>query len=285
MNNEINVATILDSSLIFTTILKKYNAKVVTCGSYTQLYIFENEKIHKRPKDSFDLELKKRKIDNILENKTITNKCNINLNNSIELKNITRSKLQCQRLAKANSSDWSLFITLTFEDNITNINEANKRFRYFIDKVQRVKKDFKYLCIPEFQKRGAVHYHMLCNIDINDKSLIYVQEDNCKFYHIKYWNDGFSSIEIMKNDIKKVVGYISKYMTKDIDDRLFNHKRYFYSRNLIKPREDYIDFNNPKDLDYIKKAIQDKQLIYQNDYINSYDNSNVSFYELLSPTS
>lgn len=278
MENKNNGVPILDSSLIFTTINKSYNAKVVMCGDYAQIYIFDDKMIHKKQKDTFDLELKKRKLDNIIENKSIKNN---NLTNTIELKNIIRSKIQCQRLAKANASIWTLFITLTFEENIIDINKANKRFRYFIDKVQRIKKDFKYLCIPEFQKRGAVHYHMLCNIDINDKSLIYMQEDNNKFYHIKYWNEGFSSIEIMQNDIKKIVGYISKYMTKDIDDRLFNHKRYFYSRNLNRPFENYIDFDNTKELDYIKKIIQNKEIIYQNDYINSYDNSNISFYELL----
>lgn len=270
---------LLDSSLIITTNSKIYNAKLVQCGDYCQLYLFDKKKMRKSKEDNNDLDLKKIKVHNLVTlDKTPTP---LKLNDTIEEKNIIRSKLECQRLAKANMKDWKIFITLTFADNITDIKSANKRFRYFIDKVQRIKKDFKYLCITEFQKRGAIHYHLLCNIDIKDRTLLYEQEDNKKFLHIKYWNDGFTSIEPMKSDTKKVVGYISKYMTKDIDNRLFNHRRYFYSRNLTKPTESYIDLDNTRDNEYLQKIIQEKELIYQNDYINPYDNSEVSFLELL----
>ena len=69
-------------------------------------------------------------------------------------------------------------------------------------------------------------------------------------------------------------------MTKDIDNRLFNHRRYFYSRNLKKPLESYIDLDNIKESLFLQKIIQDKELIYQNDYINPYDNGKVTFLEL-----
>lgn len=268
---------LLDSSLIITTPNKLYNAKLVQCGDYCQLYLFDKKRIRKNNDNNNDLKLEKIKVDVL----ATSNKPKLELTDTIEEKNIIRSKLQCQRLAKANMKCWKAFITLTFADNITDVNSANKRFRYFIDKVQRIKKDFKYLCITEFQKRGAIHYHLLCNIDIEDRTLLYEQEDNKNFLHIKYWNDGFTSVEPMKGETKKVIGYISKYMTKDIDNRLFNHRRYFYSRNLIKPIESYIDLDNTKDNEYLQKIIQEKELIYQNDYINPYDNSEVSFLELL----
>lgn len=274
-------APILDSSLIVTTSIKPYNIKMIMCGDYCQLYFLKEKKIKRKKEDNFDLELKKININKMFDDYKQKQKSPPTLTNNIQLKNITRSKLECQRLAKANMKDWRTFITLTFADNIQDIKSANKRFRYFVDKVQRVKKDFKYLCITEFQKRGAVHYHLLCNADINDKELIYKQEDNPKFLHIKYWNDGFTSVEPMNSDSKKVVGYISKYMTKDIDNRLFNRHRYFYSRNLIKPIESYIDSNDSKDLNYYTKKIQGKELIYQSEYTNPYDNSKVTFLELL----
>lgn len=81
MENKNNGVPILDSSLIFTTINKSYNAKVVMCGDYAQIYIFDDKMIHKKQKDTFDLELKKRKLDNIIENKSIKNN---NLTNTIE---------------------------------------------------------------------------------------------------------------------------------------------------------------------------------------------------------
>lgn len=271
--------SLLDSRLISPTFyIKGYNIKLVDCNEYTQIYFYQNKKIKKK-KDDFDLNLKKIKINNVINSMDDIDNVLSNELKVVEQRNIIRSKLECQRLAKANIDDWQTFITLTFADNITDVKTANKEFRYFIDKVRRVKKDFKYLCITEFQKRGAIHYHLLTNVCINDSSLMYSQEDNPKFKHIKYWNKGFSSIEILRGDPKKIIGYISKYMTKDIDNRLFGKHRYFYSQNLIKPKANFIDLENEKEFNFYKEKIQDKLLLYQNEYINSYDNEKVIFLE------
>ncbi len=281
---------ILDSRLIVTTNLDLYNVKLVECGDYVQIYSYDRKKSRTNEKDKEDLSLKK---DMIVENdKNKNDKKNITLKdtNDIEKRNIIRSKLECQRLAKANMEDWQTFITLTFENtdkfDITNIDDCNKRFRYFVDKIKRVYKDFKYICVPEFsKKRGekygveAIHYHLLTNISINDKKLMYSQKNGSKFMHIKYWNDGFTSVEKMSNDPKKVVGYISKYMTKDIDNKLFSRHRYFYSRNLERPKENYIDLNNQKECEFLLKKIRDKEKIYSNTYLSPYDGNIVEFQE------
>ncbi len=279
-------STILDSRLIVTTKKENYNLKMVTCGDFIQVYLYSADKIKSTNDYLDDLNLKKcekkRKLNEVinLEESTdiedTTNKENFK---KVDKKNIIRSKLECQRLAKGNIEEWETFITLTFSDNIIDMNYANKKFRYFIDKIKRVYKDFKYLCVPEFQKRGAVHYHLLTNIKINDKKLMYKQENNSRYSHVKYWNEGFTSVEEIKGDIKKIVGYIAKYMTKDIDNRLFNRHRYFYSRNLNIPIVDYININIQEDIEYYAKKIQDKELIYQNEYLNPLDNSQVTFLE------
>ena len=270
-------ALLLDSKLITPTISDGYNIKLVDCGDYVQVYCYEKKK-KKRKNDDDDLNLIKNF--NVGESEKERKEKNaVNVENVIEVRNIIRSKLQCQRLAKANAKDWETFITLTFAENEQNIESANRKFRYFVDKVRRVKKDFKYLCIPEFQKRGAIHYHLLTNVSTSDDKLIYSQSDNPKYKHIKYWNLGFDSIEVIKGDIKKIVGYISKYMTKEIDNRLFGHRRYFYSNNLDKPLENYIDTDIVRDFNFYQKKIQELQPIYQRDYINPYDNSKVTFLE------
>ena len=274
-------ALLLDSKLITPTISEGYNIKLVDCGDYVQVYCYEKKK-KKKKNDSDDLNLVN---PSLLDEKKQTNEVKKENTNVIEARNIIRSKLQCQRLAKANAEEWETFITLTFAENEQNVESANRKFRYFIDKIRRVKKNFKYLCILEFQKRGAIHYHLLTNISTNDDKLIYSQSDNPKFKHIKYWNLGFDSIEVIKDDIKKIVGYISKYMTKDIDNRLFGHRRYFYSNNLNKPLENYIDTDIVRDFNFYQKKIQEFQPIYHNDYINLYDNSKVSFLEYKKITS
>lgn len=266
---------LLDSNLIITTNKSElYNVKLINCGNYVQVYYLEKSKIKSN---------KKEKTKNITsidtdELKKITKEKN---NTTIEFKNIMRSKLQCQRLAKTNALEWSTFITLTFEQNISNIDEANKRFRYFVDKVKRVYKSFKYICIPEFQKRGAVHYHLLTNIDIDNKDLIYSQENNPKFKHVKYWIDGFTKVDNLKKDIKKIVGYISKYMTKDADNRLYNHRRYFYSRNLKQPTINFLNLENPKHLEFYSNMLQQKTVIYENVYTNRYDSNLIAFKEFM----
>lgn len=266
--------TLLDSSLIVTTNRKElYNVKLINCGEYIQVYFLENKKLINK-KEKPDLNLKKREFDN--DNKAY------NTSNSIEQKNIIRSKLECQRLAKSNAKEWKTFVTLTYEENITNIDEAKKDFRYFIDKIQRIYKDLKYICIPEFQKRGAAHFHLLTNIDIKDTRFIYEQiHKNKKYFHIKYWHKGFTKVDILENDIKKIVGYVSKYMTKDIDNRLYNRHRYYYSRNLTKPQENYLDLSNSRHLEYYNKLLQNKNLIYENEYQNIYNNEKIAFKEFL----
>ncbi len=272
--NKKNILSILDSKLILTTPkYNLYNIKLVECGDYVIAYQYKDKRMRKNS-DCTDL---------CLRNK-VSCTCDIEERDSKEIanRNVMRSKLECQRLAKCNLEDWKSFITLTFADNISDLEYANKRFRLFVDKIQRVKKDFKYLCIPEFQKRGATHYHLLTNISIDDTSLIFAQEDNKKFKHIKYWIDGFTTVEpLLKCDSKKVIGYISKYMTKDIDNRLFNRHRYFYSRNLKKPIVSYIDTDKVREKDFYTKKIQDTSLIYENEYLNPYDNSEVVYLEFL----
>lgn len=272
-------APILDSKHIIAT-KKVYDIKLVDCKEYCLVYLYHDRKVIKDNSiDTTDLELKKSKIANFIDDEKTPKKKSNNLKHAIEERSIIRSKLACQRIAKANINIWKTFITLTFSENIIDLNYAKKRLKYFLDKVRRVKKDLKFLGIIEFQKRGAVHYHILTNIDINDTTLIYSQEDNSKFKHIKYWNDGFTNVKIIKGDVKKIIGYIAKYMTKNIDDRLFNHRRYFYSKNLDIPKENYIDLTKENEKKFYNKKIQDKVLIYHSEYINPYDNTSVTFLE------
>lgn len=299
---EDEVFPILDSRLITTTKLQKtklndseksvlcqnsnllnqYNIKIVDCGEYTQVYYYQKPKYRNRISDETELELKKQKLDNLFEKEKepkLELPWELDFEPKIEDRNIIRSKLSCQRIAKTNSTIWETFITLTIAENELDIKKSNKKFNNFITIIRRHKKDFKYIAIPEFQKRGSVHYHLLTNISIDDENLIYSQEDNTKFKHVKYWKHGFTKVDVMKNDVKKIVGYISKYMTKDIDNRLFGHRRYLYSQNLSIPKTIYIDTNEKLDNDFYQQKIQDKELIYQNEYINPYDGSLVTFLE------
>lgn len=252
-------ALLLDSSLISTTKNKTYYFKVIDCGDYKQIYYYNDIKI-KKDKN------KERYIDNdyLFKKQNIDRK---NEKQYLEYKNINRSKFNLQRLVKANEQEFKTFITLTFEENVTDIEVANRRFRYWRDSMQRVFKEFKYVCVPEFQKRGAVHYHLLTNLQIGvHDDLIIPQKDKKSQYDVKYWNNGFSSVFDLKD--MNVVGYISKYMTKDIDNRLFGKRRYFNSKNLIVPKEYYINCEEDIEFKYILDIINNYDEVYSNGYFD-----------------
>lgn len=271
--NAERVALLLDSSLISPTQEFKYDLKLLECGDYVQVYYFENTKKKKEKKE------KEIDIDNLYKSEE-TYKKRTELK-TIEFKNINRSKFQLQRIVKANEDVFKTFITLTFADNIKNIEVANKKFDIWRTKIKSIYKDFQYVCVPEFQKRGAVHYHLLTNLEINkiyqytrrnkylEVKLIIPQENKKTQYDVKYWSYGYTSVFPMK-DIN-VVGYISKYMTKDIDNRLYGKRRYLYSQSLKVPKECFIE-KDSKHLLNLLILIENSDITYKKSYLDYYGN-------------
>lgn len=290
--------TLLDSSLKskYESLLKPlnnrvfYNCKIIHCGDYVQLYFFDNIK-SKIDKDNFGetKEEKNYKVSKIIKSideidtENLYKKENKDTLKSILLSNAYRSNFNCQRICKANADIWESFITLTFKENLKDISIANKKFNSFVSNVRKKKKDFKYIAVPEFQKRGAVHYHLLSNLSKDDTDII-IKQKNTKesdnFYDVKYWNKGFSAVDFIKNDYKKIFSYISKYMTKDIDNRLFGKKRYFFSLNLNQPKIDYLNLDNPKDFDYFLDLTSENNIEYQSEYIDNYTKNTIKFMEI-----
>lgn len=256
-------ALLLDSSLISQS---QYDYKIIECGKYVQVYQYLNKKTSQKDKKEKTL---------LDYDYLFTKKENIHSQDKkyIMLKNVNRSKFQLQRIVKANEEVFKTFITLTFEDEIyKDIELANKKFNIWRRNIKRLKSDFKYVCVPEYQKRGVVHYHLLTNIDYNDFSLLSKEERH--IYNkksgwqigrdIKGWIYGLNMAKKMDNI--NVVTYITKYMTKDIDNRLWGKRKYLYSMNLNRPKEALID--NERPIEYSKlftvEALYDLQ--YQKVY-------------------
>ena len=264
---------LLDSSLIKETNKICYQIKLIRVGEYYQLYYYNRLKIKKDK----NLEEIKKKIDNdfLIKKDNYIDKPEKKI---IEEKNINRSKFQFQRLVRTNESKFKTFITLTFKENITDVKEANYQFKKWVIAIRRLKKDFLYIGVPEFQKRGAVHYHLLTNLDIKENhNIIIPQKDNKNCYDVKFWIYGFSSVFDVKNI--NVVGYMSKYMTKSCDNRLFAHRRYFYSRNLEKPEEFYLDTRKDFDFTLIADLLSNSNVTYENSYLDKFGDV-IDFIEL-----
>lgn len=138
-----------------------------------------------------------------------------------------------RNLCTSNFDNQSKFVTLTFRDglpfDIKNVKACNVEFNKFIKRLKYRHPELKYLAVIEFQDkngRGAVHYHVLCNLPYVKKSEL-----------AAIWGLGFVKINRIEN-VDNVGAYVSKYMAKDLDDtRLQGLNAYQYSRNLEKPIE------------------------------------------------
>lgn len=282
-------ALLLDSSLIseYKGVNSRviYDVKIIHCGDTYQVYKFDKT----RSKDNIrDKDLPKMSIKDI-DTEDIYKPDRVEEVKSILLSNAIRSNLNCQRIAKANRDYWESFITLTFVENITDIVKANNIFHSWVSNVRKLKKDFKYIAVPEFQKRGAVHYHILSNLGINDTNVILPQKERTEktkdiatLYDVKYWNNkGFARVDFIKGNYKKIYSYICKYMTKDIDNKLFGKHRYFNSQNLNKPYEEYLDLSNDKDLKYFEDLVSKCTIDYSSHYKDIYTDNDIEFIEMV----
>ena len=143
---------------------------------------------------------------------------------SIKRRSLIRSKIRLRRLINANIEEWDKFITLTFADNITDVSYANDEFRKFKQRLKyRMDKKLKYVTVIQYQKRGAIHYHILLNCD-------YIPHKKLE----SIWGHGYVKINQIDN-VDNVGAYVVSYMDDDFSKINENKKRYFHSRNLKKP--------------------------------------------------
>jgi len=146
-----------------------------------------------------------------------------------KFRSIYRAKNIIRRLGQANFGQNDKFVTLTFNnDHDFDINDLSiclGHYKKFIRKLKTLHPQLKYITVPEFQKRGAVHYHIICNlpyIDASDLEMI--------------WGYGYIKI-LAINDTKGVAIYLTKYLSKRFDDpRKNGHRLYYSSRNLKRSR-------------------------------------------------
>lgn len=284
-------APLLDSSLIskYEDVERRiiYDVKIIHCGDTYQIYKFDKTRSKENKKDRDIPIIPKVSIKDI-DTDNLYKPDRVGEVKPILLSNAIRSNLNCQRIAKANRDNWESFITLTFKENITDIVYANKIFNSWVSNVRKLKKDFKYIAVPEFQKRGAVHYHILSNLGKEDTNIVIPQKertvktkDLTTLFDVKYWSRGFARVDFIKGDYKKIYSYICKYMTKDIDDKLFGKHRYFNSQNLNKPREEFLDLSNERDLKHFNDIINNSSIDYSSQYKDIYTDSNIEFLEVV----
>ena len=110
-------------------------------------------------------------------------------------------------------ADNELFITLTYEENMTDYKRLYKDFDKFYKKLKYKFKDteFCYISTIEPQQRGAWHVHLLLKALNKD----YLHIENSVIADL--WGNGFCKTQRISN-VDNVGAYLSAYLTDIIDD-------------------------------------------------------------------
>jgi len=179
---------------------------------------------------------------------------------------LNRARKEFMRTVNANVGRYGdirlKFITFTFADNVKDLKEANRIWGKFIKRLNyRVygKKcsELQYGVVPQFQERGAVHYHVIFF------NLPYI--DNEELAEI--WGQGFIKVNAI-DDINNVGAYVCRYMSSDFDDeRLKGQKCYFFSRGVKRPEKIYLDH---EDLERIKRSLPVEARCYEAEFDNDF---------------
>lgn len=145
-----------------------------------------------------------------------------------------------------NCNDFDFFVTLTFNKNKIdrlNDNETRKSFGNFIKDLKRYYFNMIYVAVPEYHKKGGLHFHLLVGkVTASELGLVdsgkVVKNGRCKgqvIFNVTKWKNGFSTAtRVLDNNAVKY--YLSKYLTKGkVDPRFFNKKRFYVSQNIERP--------------------------------------------------
>jgi len=180
---------------------------------------------------------------------------------------------------------------LTFKENITDIDVANTIFSNFIRRLRYFLKrqsffDFKYICVVETQKRGAIHYHVVCNLPKYTQYAALIKIWNksissklgtvgfCGSVYVNYSDSGIS-------DTDNISRYLGKYLiSSEVNPIFFGKKIYFTSKNLLQPvrKDHFYKFSNELSKEHIiteienifSKDISNNSRFSETSYINKY---------------
>lgn len=215
--------------------------KFVLCGQYVEHYIYEIPYYKNFPR--FQKNIKHH-----------------NHSKVIRIDNVIRAKQKIRRLINSNP-DMNKFLTLTYSTETTELKTSNYNLNKFMKRLKRDYPDLKYLAVPEYMKNNRVHYHILSNLPFV----------SCEVLRTT-WQNGFVFIRKI-NNLQNVGVYISKYLSKHSTDARFSgKKKYFTSRNLLKPitvdkSDEIIKLKQVLPLEYKQFAINICKFDYCSDFL------------------
>lgn len=208
--------------------------KIVACGNILEVYEYEkppnNKLLNRKEDDDYNalvLEDTELKLFGDSQEERIEERRKQTVRDA---RNMTR------RLALMNFGPGDTFITLTYAKNMQDLIQADDDFKKFIKrmKYRLGLEKLDYIAVREFQKRGAIHFHMLCNWQRPFETESEIRHYEC-FLGEEVWKHGF--VDIKKIDhVDNLGAYLVKYMTKNLSIELFKGKKmYLPSKGLKRP--------------------------------------------------
>jgi len=164
--------------------------------------------------------------------------------------NIKASRRSFHRLVRSNLGGspkiLPILLTLTYSDNVKDIDVSNKMFNNFTKRLRYdLGNEISWISVPEFQKRGAVHYHVL----LFGVSHELVKSERSTRYFASIWTHGFVDV-ISTDGSPKLATYLAKYMSKALaDNRLIGKRGYSASHNIMRP----VSLNTPFQIAYARE--------------------------------
>lgn len=205
-------------------IKKEYYIKKVYYGNYVKNVVLPLELINSNPRNELGVK-------------------NTGKNDRKLLNSRIRSQGSCIRKAYHNFSNVKnlSFLTLTYSLNETDVKKCKYDLMKFFQNLNRWwnnpiraknhKGLLKYMYTYEYQKRGAVHFHIILNQRIPNSVIL------------NYWKYGINkNIKVRAGSNEDVVKYLAKYIVKTAhDDKSKNHfdlniKAYQFSRSCKDPK-------------------------------------------------
>lgn len=166
---------------------------------------------------------------------------------SRRIDNAKRLKKSFIRLVRANldGNGRPVFLTLTMAE-VARIDDAYGIFTEFGQRFRRrYGSHIRYIAVPEFQERGAVHFHVLVwglseeviyaetPKSVSIEGLVSVERGSRQLQHL--WGYGYVDC-LLTDGSPKLAFYVAKYMHKALlDERLRGQKSYSCSRNCLRP--------------------------------------------------
>ena len=169
--------------------------------------------------------------------------------------------IECSTIRMFYNKKYSLkWGALTFSKTVNHV-EANKCLSKFLENLKENYKLNSYVIVKELHKSGNPHYHFIFDIPYVDfrrlNSAWCKSCNNIMSYSSNALTTGFKPVI---KDIKSVIHYITKYITKADNIKISETKNYFIDHNTLSKGK-IIDYN---DYIYLITKFSSKTIVKDN---------------------